>query len=71
MKKLNRFDYIFQNKKGETLIKKPGDINGIDFYMANLENCEVFLMDHTAQVYPFNVIMIDHFIGYNWWLRKL
>lgn len=30
-KKLNRADYMFAGKTGEELIKKPGDINGIDF----------------------------------------
>jgi hypothetical protein len=30
-KKLNRADFMFSNKEGEELIKKPGDINGIDF----------------------------------------
>jgi hypothetical protein len=30
-KKLNKADFMFVNKEGEELIKKPGDINGIDF----------------------------------------
>ena len=30
-KKLNREDYRFKDRTGEELIKKPGDINGIDF----------------------------------------
>ena len=28
-KKLNKEDYTFKDKEGETLIKNPGDINGI------------------------------------------
>jgi len=28
----------------------PGDINGIDFMIKDLDNCIVFLLDHTAQV---------------------
>ena len=28
-KKLNKADFMFKDKTGETLIKKPGDINGI------------------------------------------
>jgi hypothetical protein len=29
--KLNKADFMFKEKNGETLIKKNGDINGIDF----------------------------------------
>ena len=49
-KKLNKQDYIFRNRKNELLIKSPGQINGIDFYLANLEDCEVFLFDWMDQV---------------------
>ena len=28
----------------------PGDINGIDFMIKDLENCTVMLLDHTAQI---------------------
>ena len=27
-KKLNKADFMFENKNGEELMKKPGDING-------------------------------------------
>ena len=30
---------MFRDKDGETLIKKPGDINGIDFMIKDLKNC--------------------------------
>ena len=50
-KKLNKQDYIFRNRKNELLIKSPGQINGIDFYLANLEDCEVFLFDWMDQVF--------------------
>ena len=49
-KKLNRHDFIFKDKKGETLIKRPGDINGIDFVIKNLEDCKVYLLDNIAQL---------------------
>lgn len=49
-KKLNKQDYIFRNRKNELLMKFPGQINGIDFYIANLEDCEVFLFDWMDQV---------------------
>jgi protein XRP2 len=38
-KKLNRADYMFVNRAGEELIKKPGDINGIDFKIQGLTDC--------------------------------
>ena len=47
-KKLNRADYMFSNKTGEELIKKPGDVNGLDFAIRDLKDCQVYLMDHTA-----------------------
>ena len=50
-KKLNKQDYIFKNQEDKTLRKLPGQINGIDFYIANLENCAVFLFDWLDQVF--------------------
>ena len=47
-KKLNKADYMFSSKKNETLIKKPGDINGLDFRIKDLEGCVVQLFDHCA-----------------------
>ncbi len=49
-KKLNREDYMFKDKTGEELVKKPGQVNGLDFQIRNLTDCKVFLMDTTAQV---------------------
>ena len=39
---------MFTKKKKETLLKKPGDINGIDFMIKDLEDCLVIILDHTA-----------------------
>lgn len=41
---------MFKSREGETLIKRPGDINGIDFMIKDLKNCTVFLLDRTAQI---------------------
>jgi protein XRP2 len=41
---------MFKMQKDQKLIKMPGDINGIDFMIKDLENCTVMLLDHTAQV---------------------
>lgn len=49
-KKLNREDFMFKDKTGEELIKKPGQVNGLDFQIRNLTDCQVYLMDTTAQV---------------------
>ena len=32
------------------LVKMPGDINGIDFMIKDLNDCTVMLLDHMAQV---------------------
>ena len=47
-KKLNKADFMFRDKDGETLFKGPGKINGIDFMIKDLKNCTVFLLDHIA-----------------------
>ena len=41
---------MFASKKGEELIKKPGEINGLDFMIRYLEDCTVYILDYTAQV---------------------
>jgi hypothetical protein len=48
--KLNKKDFIFSGKTGEKLVKEHGKINGIDFVIRNLKDCEVYLCDRTAQV---------------------
>lgn len=47
-KKLNRADFIFRDKTGEVLIKKPGDLNGLDFMIKDLKDCTIAILDHTA-----------------------
>ena len=49
-KKLNRADFMFKQKSNEILVKKPGDLNGLDFAIKDLDGCQIFLLDHTAQV---------------------
>ena len=41
---------MFQKLSDQTLIKKPGQIDGLQFKINDLENCVVFLLDHTAQI---------------------
>ena len=35
---------------GETLVKKPGDLEGSMFKINDLKNCNVFIFDHTSQM---------------------
>lgn len=57
-KKLNRADYMFSQKEGETLVKKPGDIAGLEFAIRYLTNCNASVFDQTAQVNK-NKISLD------------
>ena len=57
-KKLNKADFTFANKEGETLTKLPGDINGIQFMIKDLQDCTVYLLDHSAQVSTFQLTLV-------------
>jgi protein XRP2 len=61
--KKNRFDYMFAKKVGETLIKLPGQIDGEQFLVEELENCKVFLVDHSAQIQVDECVNCEFFIG--------
>lgn len=41
---------MFKDKTGEELIKKHGEVNGLDFAIRDLKDCTVYLLDTTAQV---------------------
>lgn len=49
-KKRSRAELIFAKKTGETLIKKPGMLDGSAFKINDLHDCNVFIFDHTAQI---------------------
>ena len=49
-KKVNRADFMFTQKNGETLVKQDGQLEGAPFNIRFLEDCTVHLLDHTAQV---------------------
>lgn len=38
-KKLNKADFMFKSISDQKLVKMPGDINGIDFQIKDLDNC--------------------------------
>lgn len=60
---LDKKNYIFHDLKGETLIKTPGVINGQGFAMWNLQDCNVYILDHTAQVQVDDCINCNIVIG--------
>lgn len=47
---INLQDYTLENKKGETIVKLPDSINGNQYIIQNLEDCFVYIFDHTAIV---------------------
>lgn len=49
-KKLPRKELIFEKQTGNTLIKKPGIIDGRQFKIADLKQCNVYLYDHFSQI---------------------
>jgi protein XRP2 len=55
--------YRFADKKGETLVKKPGEVNGEAFSLMNLEDCTVKILDHSDQFQADNIKNCKLFIG--------
>jgi hypothetical protein len=49
-KKLNRADFMFNQVTGQTLVKKPGDIDGVQFAIRYLTDCHASVFDYTGQV---------------------
>ena len=62
-KKLNKADFMFKAQQDQLLVKRPGDINGIDFMIKDLENCTVVLLDHCAQIQVDRCKNTKFFIG--------
>ena len=60
-KKVNRADYMFTQKTGETLTKIAPQIDGSIFQIRFLEDCTVNILDHSAQVstkFAFNPVIV-------------
>jgi hypothetical protein len=51
---------MFNQKKDEVLVKKPGDIGGLDFAIRYLEGCNVSLYDMCAQVSQAKIISLGN-----------
>ncbi|GFR49912.1 hypothetical protein Agub_g12020, partial [Astrephomene gubernaculifera] len=60
---MNAKDFIFHKRKGEALIKPPGSINGNGFVLDTLQDCEVYILDHSSQVQVDDCINCKIFIG--------
>ncbi len=54
-KKVDRKKYMFTEKENETLIKHYGELDGYNFNIRNLKNCQVYILDWTKGV-RFNII---------------
>jgi len=48
--KLDPKDFVSTKLKGELVIKKPGTLHGQDYRIEDCEDCDIFLLDVTAQV---------------------
>ena len=42
--------FSFKDKSGETLMKKPGEINGQSFDIRDVKDCTLMVLDHSAQI---------------------
>ena len=49
-KKRSRAELMFKKKTGETLVKRPGSLEGSQFVIADLTKCNVFIFDHLSQI---------------------
>ena len=56
-------DYCFNNIKGYSLIKKPGSIHGLDFYLHHLKDCCFRIFDKTSYVVASKLKKCELFIG--------
>ena len=54
---------MFKSLQNQVCIKRPGDINGIDFMIKDLDDCTVVLLDHTAQIQVDRCKNTKFFIG--------
>jgi hypothetical protein len=50
VKALNPLDFQLSRRTSELLVKYPGDINGQSFLIEECNDCDIFLLDHSAAV---------------------
>lgn len=56
-------DFVLADLKGESVLKRPGSVNGESFVIKNLEDCSVYLLDYTSEVEVSNCVNCSIFIG--------
>eukprot|EP00941_MAST-03F_sp_MAST-3F-sp1_P006144 g6144.t1 len=55
--------YTFKNCRNETLVKAPGEIDAQTFDIADLDSCEVLLLDHSSQIQATSLQSSHVFVG--------
>ena len=58
-KKQKRENLQFKDREDETLLKKPGELNGSSFQISNLRNCTVHLCDRVNTVGTRDEVYVD------------
>jgi hypothetical protein len=58
---------MFNQLKDQTVVKKPGDVDGIQFAIRYLENCNASLYDYSAQV---SLLKVNAEIGHGGLMQK-
>jgi protein XRP2 len=43
-------DFYIHHQKGATIVRLPGSINGLDLMIEDLDDCTVYILDHSAQI---------------------
>merc|ERR1712028_310334 len=55
--------HCFKNRKGEKLVRGPGELKGMSFDLDSLVDCEVLLLDVVGQVLADDLVRCHVFIG--------
>ncbi|XP_005105257.1 protein XRP2 isoform X2 [Aplysia californica] len=61
--KLNVEDFIIDGKKGETVVKHAGSVNGEQIVVQNCEDCNIYVFDHIATVSVDDCVNCNIFLG--------
>jgi protein XRP2 len=56
-------ELMFKDRNGQTLIKLPGEIDGNEFQIRNLQDCIVYLLDYSSSLKVTNCKGSKFFLG--------
>jgi protein XRP2 len=56
-------DYMLMNLEGELIVREPGTIDGQQFIIDGCKYCDIFLLDHSAQITVDNCENCRIFVG--------